>query len=90
MRIPKEIAFGRRARVRFYACTGQTCDPGTGGSVPPTLVVAGGQCSPVPQGQIADLRRLPEGLMFTVDAGHLVHATEPDAFIRNLLHFSDA
>jgi len=56
----------------------------------PILVVAGGPRSPVPQEQIADLvRLLPDGRIVTVDAGHLVHATEPDAFIHHLLHFLD-
>lgn len=54
----------------------------------PTLVVAGGPRSPVPQEQIADLvGRLPDGQLVTVDAGHLVHKSEPDAFIRHVLHF---
>jgi len=57
----------------------------------PTLVLAGGPRSPVPQEQIADLvRLLPDGRMVTVDAGHLVHETEPDAFIDHLVHFLDA
>jgi len=57
----------------------------------PTLVVAGGPRSPIPQEQIADLvRLLPDGRMVTVDAGHLVHATEPDAFIHQLVSFLDA
>lgn len=54
----------------------------------PTLVVAGGPRSPVPQEQIADLvGLLPDGQLVTVDAGHLVHESEPDAFIRHLLRF---
>ncbi|MGH3631632.1 MAG: alpha/beta fold hydrolase, partial [Sciscionella sp.] len=56
----------------------------------PTLVVAGGPRSPIPREKIADLvRLLPDGRMVTVDAGHLVHAAEPDVFIRHLMHFLD-
>ncbi len=57
----------------------------------PTLVVAGGPRSPVPQDRIDDLvRLLPAGRKVTVDAGHLVHSTQPDAFIRELVSFLDA
>lgn len=56
----------------------------------PTLVVAGGPCSLVPQDQIDDLvRLLPDGHMVTIDAGHLVHATQPDAFVGQLVSFLD-
>lgn len=56
-----------------------------------TLVVAGGPRSPVPQERIDDLvRLLPAGRTVIVDADHLVHATEPDAFIRELVSFLDA
>ena len=56
----------------------------------PLLVVAGGPSSPVPQSGIADLVALArEGHATTVEAGHLVHATEPgrwtevvEAFLR--------
>lgn len=70
-------------------------DPGWAGVVAtiaaPTLVVAGGPRSPVPPERIDDLvRLLPDGRSVTIDAGHLVHATEPDAFIRELVSFLDA
>lgn len=56
----------------------------------PTLVIAGGANSPVPQDSIADLvGALPDGRMVTVDAGHRVHATGPDEFIQHLLAFLD-
>lgn len=56
----------------------------------PTLVVTGGKRSPIPQERIQDLvRLLPDGQMVTIDAGHLVHATEPDAFIHQLVTFLD-
>jgi len=56
----------------------------------PTLVIAGGPSSPIPQEQIADLvRLLRDGQVVTVDAGHLVHAAEPDTFTHHLLNFLD-
>lgn len=56
----------------------------------PTLVIAGGTLSHIPQHQVVDLsRRLRDGRMVTVKAGHLVHATEPEAFIRHLVDFLD-
>lgn len=57
----------------------------------PTLVIAGGPSSPVPQEHVADLvRTLPDGRQVTVDAGHLVHATRPDEFTHHLRAFLDA
>jgi pimeloyl-ACP methyl ester carboxylesterase len=56
----------------------------------PTLVIAGGAGSPVPQEHIEELvRLLSDGRAVTVDAGHLVHAREPAAFVRHLLAFLD-
>jgi pimeloyl-ACP methyl ester carboxylesterase len=50
--------------------------------------VSGGPRSPVPQDRIDELvRRLPDGRKVIVDAGHLVHARKPDAFIRELVSF---
>jgi pimeloyl-ACP methyl ester carboxylesterase len=70
-------------------------DPGWGDVMraiqAPTLVIAGGPSSPVPQDHVADLvDLLPDGEMVTVDAGHLVHATQPEEFTRHLLAFLDA
>lgn len=46
-----------------------------------TLVVAGGPRSHVPQEGVAELaRRIPGGRLVTIAGGHLVHATEPEAF----------
>jgi pimeloyl-ACP methyl ester carboxylesterase len=57
----------------------------------PTLVVAGGPSSPVPQDHVAELvRTVPDGRLVTVDAGHLLHATRPDEFTQHLLRFLDA
>jgi pimeloyl-ACP methyl ester carboxylesterase len=57
----------------------------------PTLSVAGGPNSPVPQEHVAELiRTLPDGRLVTVDAGHLVHATRPDEFAHHLLTFLEA
>jgi pimeloyl-ACP methyl ester carboxylesterase len=57
----------------------------------PTLVIAGGASSPMPQEHIAELvRLLPDGQLVTVDAGHLVHEMRPEAFTHHLLTFLDA
>ncbi|MGK5739785.1 alpha/beta fold hydrolase [Micromonospora sp. URMC 103] len=47
----------------------------------PTLVVAGGPASHLPQADLARMAaRLPAGDLVTVDAGHAVHASHPDEF----------
>ena len=57
----------------------------------PTLVIAGGPSSPVPQDHVAELvRTLPDGRLVTVDAGHMVHAKRPDEFTHHLQDFLDA
>lgn len=54
----------------------------------PTLVIAGGQGSHIPQDQVAELARLvPAAQLVTVPAGHLIHRAEPDLFIRTVLNF---
>jgi pimeloyl-ACP methyl ester carboxylesterase len=58
--------------------------------VAPALVIAGGPSSPVPHEQLADLvGTLPAGQLVTIDAGHLVHATEPDEFVHAVRGFLD-
>ncbi|MEU0939715.1 alpha/beta hydrolase [Embleya sp. NPDC005971] len=47
----------------------------------PTLVVAGGSTSHIPQDRVTEwTRRLPDARVVTIPAGHLVHAAEPQAF----------
>ena len=54
----------------------------------PTLVIAGGSRSPIPQRHVAELAEtLTRGQLVTVDAGHLVHATEPQEFLKYLTAF---
>ncbi|MFG2981165.1 alpha/beta fold hydrolase [Streptomyces sp. NPDC048258] len=54
---------------------------GLGRITAPTLVVAGGPASHVPQDGIAELvRRIPDARMTTVPVGHLVHAAAPREF----------
>ncbi|SDK18177.1 alpha/beta fold hydrolase [Streptomyces indicus] len=55
---------------------------------PPTLVIAGGAKSHVPQDQIAAMAaRMPDARLVTIEAGHLVHEERPDAFLRALAEF---
>jgi pimeloyl-ACP methyl ester carboxylesterase len=55
------------------------------------LVIAGGPTSPVPQEHVADLARTAQrGRLLTIDAGHLVHATEPEAFLEAATRFLDS
>jgi pimeloyl-ACP methyl ester carboxylesterase len=57
----------------------------------PVLVIAGGPSSHVPQDGIAELvRAVPDGRKVDVDAGHLVHETQPDEFTHHLVTFLDA
>ena len=53
-----------------------------------TLVIGGGPRSHVPQDWVAELaRRIPGARMETIEAGHLIHVTEPEAFTRAALAF---
>lgn len=57
----------------------------------PTLVVGGGDTSPVPQAHVRDLVDvLPDGELRSIDAGHLVHATRPEQFLAAVTAFLDA
>ncbi|MFF4783114.1 alpha/beta fold hydrolase [Streptomyces griseorubiginosus] len=48
----------------------------------PTLVVAGGTTSPIPQDEVAALAsRIPGAALVTVGGGHLVHETRPEQFL---------
>lgn len=54
----------------------------------PTLVIAGGPRSHVPQRHVAELvHLLPNGAIVTLDTGHLVHATQPTEFVEQLQTF---
>lgn len=54
----------------------------------PTLVIGGGTSSFVPQEHIEELARaVAHGTHVTIDAGHLVHATKPRAFLAELTAF---
>ncbi|WP_433825993.1 alpha/beta fold hydrolase [Actinoplanes sp. CA-015351] len=56
----------------------------------PTLVLAGGASSPVPQQHVAELAaRLADARLVTIEAGHLVHETEPAAFLATVTEFLD-
>jgi pimeloyl-ACP methyl ester carboxylesterase len=54
----------------------------------PTLVIAGGPDSHLPQDQLAELAaRIPHGRLVTIPAGHLVHAVRPVEFIAAVRDF---
>lgn len=54
----------------------------------PTLVVAGGPPSHVPQDRLAELaRRIPDCRLVTVPVGHLVHSAAPARFIEEVTGF---
>lgn len=54
----------------------------------PTLIVAGGPQSHVPQDRIAEMaRRVPDGRVVTIPAGHLVHDARPHEFTEAVLAF---
>jgi pimeloyl-ACP methyl ester carboxylesterase len=53
-----------------------------------TLVIGGGAGSHVPQDWVADVaRQIPGARLETIEAGHLIHVTEPEAFTRAALTF---
>jgi 3-oxoadipate enol-lactonase len=53
-----------------------------------TLVIGGGASSHVPQDWVAELaRRIPGARMETIEAGHLIHRTEPETFTQAALAF---
>ncbi|WP_354638672.1 alpha/beta fold hydrolase [Kitasatospora camelliae] len=57
----------------------------------PTLVVAGGPESHVPQQGIAELaRRIPVCRVVTIPVGHLVHAARPEEFTATVREFLSA
>jgi pimeloyl-ACP methyl ester carboxylesterase len=48
----------------------------------PTLVIAGGPTSHLPQHELAAMaERIPRGRLVTVDAGHEIHLTQPAEFL---------
>jgi 3-oxoadipate enol-lactonase len=53
-----------------------------------SLVIGGGAGSHVPQDWVAELAgQIPGARMETIEAGHLIHRTEPEAFTRAALTF---
>jgi esterase len=56
----------------------------------PTLVIGGGAASHVAQTQVRELARtLTDGRLVVIEAGHLVHATEPQRFLTAVRTFLD-
>jgi pimeloyl-ACP methyl ester carboxylesterase len=57
----------------------------------PTLAIAGGPTSFVPQAHVAELVALISNIHHvTIDAGHEVHAVEPELFLKAVHDFLDA
>ncbi|MER5750562.1 alpha/beta hydrolase [Streptomyces sp. NPDC002088] len=57
----------------------------------PTMVVAGGPESRLPQDEIAAMAaRFPAGRLVTIPAGHLVHTTRPGEFCAAVEEFLEA
>jgi esterase len=68
---------GWPARARRLACR--------------TLVIGGGPDSHVPQEDVAGLAHaIPDGHLVTIEAGHLVHASEPGRFLDQVRRFLDS
>ncbi|MEY9846610.1 alpha/beta fold hydrolase [Streptacidiphilus sp. MAP5-3] len=56
-----------------------------------TLVLVGGPDSHIPQDGVAELARtVRNGRLVTIPAGHLIHATAPEAFLAAVLDFLPA
>ncbi|MGH3344165.1 MAG: alpha/beta fold hydrolase [Carbonactinosporaceae bacterium] len=54
----------------------------------PTLIIAGGPDSHIPQDQLADVaNRIPDCQLVTIPAGHEVHATRPAEFLTEVGRF---
>jgi hypothetical protein len=50
-----------------------------------TLVIGGGTQSPVPQDWVTELAgKIPGARMETIEAGHLIHDVDPEAFTRTV------
>ncbi len=74
-----------RERVR-------TSNPSWPGLLPsirvPTLVLAGGDTSQIPQNRIADMAGLlPDARLVTIEAGHSIHQAAPERFVAEVVAF---
>lgn len=86
-----ELDYDWELRPRIIA---ELNDPGPdwprrlAGITTPTLVVAGGERSHLPQHEIAAMAELmPAATLVTIDAGHLVHETRSDEFAAVVAEF---
>jgi 3-oxoadipate enol-lactonase len=56
----------------------------------PTLLVAGGETSTIPQEKLAEVaERIPDCALVTIQAGHFVHTNAPEEFTETVLHWLD-
>lgn len=54
----------------------------------PTLIVAGGPSSFIDQDELAETaRRIPDSRLVTIEAGHHIHSTRPDDFVKEVVAF---
>jgi pimeloyl-ACP methyl ester carboxylesterase len=61
---------------------------GLAGITAPTLIVGGGPASHVSQDRLAEMAGLiPGARLITLPAGHLIHASQPDAYIAAVADF---
>jgi pimeloyl-ACP methyl ester carboxylesterase len=61
------------------------------GIAAPALVIGGGATSTVPQEHVREMAQtLRDGRLATIEAGHLVHATQPEQFLALVTAFLDA
>ncbi|MFI1937986.1 alpha/beta fold hydrolase [Streptomyces purpureus] len=58
------------------------------GLTTPTLLIGGGENSHLPQEQLAWMAgQLPDGRLVTIETGHMIHESEPDAFLSAVRDF---
>jgi 3-oxoadipate enol-lactonase len=92
--LPDEAPYYDREVRPFVLSELNASDPAWWDALPtlhvPTLVLAGGPTSFLPQDAMAQVSdRLPAGRLSTIPAGHHIHATEPAAFMEAVGSFLD-
>jgi esterase len=88
---PAPVAFDWRLVRPIYEQL-RDPDPAWWSSLPaitvPTLLIAGGSASHIPQEKLAEVARLiPTCQLITIEAGHSVHQNKPAEYLDAVLHF---